>query len=340
MNRVVTFGEIMMRLNPPGYLRLKQTDTLEVSFAGGEANVAVSVANFGTEASFVTKLPKNALGESAAMNLRKYGVDVSNILYGGPRLGIYFVEKGASQRASTVLYDRAGSSLALAQPEEFDWVKIFEDATWFHFTGITPALSDSCAESCLRAVKTAKAMGLTVSCDLNYRKKLWSNEKARRVMTPLMQYVDVCIANEADASDVFGIAAVHTDVEQGQLDRAAYIDVAKQLTERFQLQKVAITLRGSLSASVNDWGGMLYDGGQAYFSPTYRIQIIDRVGGGDSFAGALVYALSNQYEPQKAVNFAAAASCLKHTIEEDFNLVSRQEVESLMNGNASGRVQR
>ncbi len=340
MHKVVTFGEIMMRLNPAGYLRLSQADTLEVSYAGGEANVAVAVAQMGMPAAFVTKVPDNDLGENVIREMRRWGVDASQIRKGGPRLGVYFVEKGASQRASKVIYDRAGSSIALAQPGEFDWKAIFAGADWFHFTGITPALGDGCAQLCMEAVLAAKAAGLTVSCDLNYRKKLWSREKAGAVMSPLMSHVDVCIANESDAADVFGIQAAHSDVEAGQLDTAAYEDVARQIAERFGCSRVAITLRQSISASVNVWGGMLYEGGKAHFSPSYTVQIVDRVGGGDSFAGGLVYALNSGYDAQKAVNFAAAASCLKHTLEHDFNLVSLDEVLSLMGGNASGRVQR
>ena len=340
MSRLVALGEIMMRLNPEGYLRIKQAEKFEATYAGGEANVCVAVANLGMDASYVTKLPDQEIGQACANELRRYGVDTKDIVYGGPRLGIYFVEKGASQRASKVIYDRAGSSIALAKRGDFDWDKIFEGATWFHFTGITPALGGETPAICMDAVKAAKAKGLTVSCDLNYRKKLWSSEEAGRVMSELMPFVDVCIANEADAADVFGISAAHTDVDSGKLDHEAYISVAKQLVARFGFKKVAITLRGSLSASVNDWAGMLYDGEDAYFSPTYRIQIVDRVGGGDSFGGGLIYALSEGYASQDAINFAVAASCLKHTIEHDFNLVSLAEVKALAAGNASGRVQR
>ncbi len=340
MSRLVALGEIMMRLNPEGYLRIKQAEKFEATYAGGEANVCVAVANLGMDASYVTKLPDQEIGQACANELRRYGVDTKDIVYGGPRLGIYFVEKGASQRASKVIYDRAGSSIALAKREDFDWDKIFEGATWFHFTGITPALGGETPAICMDAVKAAKAKGITVSCDLNYRKKLWSSEEAGRVMSELMPFVDVCIANEADAADVFGISAAHTDVDSGKLDHEAYISVAKQLVARFGVKKVAITLRGSLSASVNDWAGMLYDGEDAYFSPTYRIQIVDRVGGGDSFGGGLIYALSEGYASQDAINFAVAASCLKHTIEHDFNLVSLAEVKALAAGNASGRVQR
>ena len=338
--RVVTFGEIMMRLNPEGYLRLVQADKFEVSFAGGEANTAVSLANYGLDAAFVSKLPAHEIGDFVVRELRRNGVDTSLLLRGGPRLGVFFVEKGASQRASKVIYDRAGSSIALAEANEFDWGKIFDGADWFHWTGITPALSESCAEACLEACKEAKKRGITISCDLNYRKKLWSREKAGEVMEKLMPYVDVCIANEEDAKDVFGIVVAGTDVESGRLDRDGYVDVAKQLCARFGCKTVAITLRGSLPASDNDWAGMLYDGEKAWFSKTYRVHIVDRVGGGDSFGGGLVYSLLSGFDSQRAIEFAVAASCLKHSIEHDFNMVSAAEVEALANGSGSGRVQR
>jgi len=340
MKRIVTFGEIMMRLNPEGYLRYVQADRFEATYAGGEANVAVSLANYGMDAAFVTKVPAHEIGQCAVNALRHYGVDTRMIVRGGDRLGIYFCEKGASQRASKVIYDRAGSAIAKATAADFDWEKIFEGADWFHWTGITPALGGELPAICLEACKAAKKLGLTVSCDLNYRKKLWSTEEAGRVMSELVPYVDVCIANEEDAKDVFGIAAEDTDLNAGKVNHEGYISVAKQMTERFGFKKVAITLRGSLSASDNDWAGMLYSDGKASFSPTYRVHIVDRVGGGDSFGGGLIYALLSGYDDQKAINFAVAASCLKHSIEHDFNLVSVAEVESLAGGNASGRVQR
>ncbi|MCI8422329.1 MAG: sugar kinase [Lawsonibacter sp.] len=340
MKRAITFGEIMMRLNPENYFRFVQADKFEATYAGGEANVAVSLANYGMDAAFVTKVPSHEIGQAAVNALRHYGVDTSLILRGGSRLGIYFAEKGASQRASKVIYDRAGSSIATAKAGEFDWKAIFSGADWFHWTGITPALGGELPQICLEACKAAKEQGVTVSCDLNYRKKLWSQEEAGRVMETLMPYVDVCIANEEDAKDVFGIAAAGTDLNTGKLSHEGYISVAQQLTERFGFQKVAITLRGSLSASDNDWAGMLYSKGQVSFSPTYRVHIVDRVGGGDSFGGGLIYSLMSGYDDQKAINFAVAASCLKHSIDHDFNLVSVQEVEALAAGNASGRVQR
>lgn len=340
MARVVCFGEIMLRLNPQGYLRFLQADKFEASYAGGEANVAVSLSNYGHDASFVSKLPENEIGQSAINELRRYGVDTKDVVKGGPRLGIYFVEKGASQRPSKVIYDRAGSSIALARKEDFDWDKIFEGADWFHFTGITPALGGENPEICLEACKAAKAKGIKVSCDLNYRKKLWSNEKAEEVMTKLMEYVDVCIANEEDAADVFGIHADGTDINTGKISKEGYESVAKKLQENFGFEYVAITLRGSLSATDNKWAAMLYHDGKACFSKEYLVHIVDRVGGGDSFGGGLIHSLIKGMETQDVIEFAVAASCLKHSIEHDFNLVTEAEVMSLANGNASGRVQR
>ena len=340
--RVVTFGEIMLRLNPEGYLRLIQADRFEATYAGAEANVAVSLANYGVDAAFVTKLPAHEVGQSAVNGLRRYGVDTSFIVRGGPRLGVYFCEKGASQRASKVIYDRAGSSIALAKAEEFDWDRIFDGADWFHWTGITPALGGEMPAACLAACRAAKEKGLTVSCDLNYRKKLWTREEAGRHMATLLPYVDVCIANEEDGKDVFGIEAADTDITSGKLSHEGYVSVACQIAARFGCRKVAITLRGSLSATDNDWAGMLYDAAsdKAYFSTTYRMHIVDRVGGGDSFGGGLIYALLAGKDDQGAIDFAVAASCLKHSIEHDFNQMSVAEVEALAAGNASGRVQR
>lgn len=340
MSRIITFGEIMMRLNPEGYLRLVQSEKFEVSFAGGEANVAVSLANYGHDAAFVSKLPTHELGQCAVNTLRKYGVDTRLIMRGGSRLGIYFVEKGASQRGSKVIYDRMGSSVALSNSADYDWDAIFKGADWFHFTGITPALGGELPEICMQAVKAARARGLTVSCDLNYRAKLWSRKQAQDVMTKLMPYVDVCIANEEDAWDVFGIAASNTDIQGGKLDQEGYISVAQQLQARFGFKCVAITLRGSVSASDNYWSGMLYEGDKAYFAKNYLIHIVDRVGGGDSFAGGLIHALLKGFMPQQVIEFAVAASCLKQTIEFDFNQASETEVMTLMKGDASGRVQR
>ena len=330
----------MLRLNPPNYLRFVQAGEFEASYAGGEANVAVSLANYGVPASFVTKVPGHEIGQSAVNAVRKYGVDTSFMLRGGERLGAYYVEKGASQRASKVIYDRKGSAIALARPEEFDWAKILEGATWFHFTGITPALGEDAAKACMDAVKAAKERNITISCDINYRNKLWTREHAQRVMSELMPYVDVCISNEEDAHDVFGISAQGTDIQKGELSREGYTSVAKQLSERFNIPKVAITLRGSISASDNNWSGMLYEKGSVCFAPEYLVHIVDRVGGGDSFGGGLIYAMMQGYSNQDAINFATAASCLKHSIEQDFNLMSVDEVKALAAGNTSGRVQR
>ncbi|MBQ4082536.1 MAG: sugar kinase [Clostridia bacterium] len=340
MKRVITFGELMLRLAPEGYLRFAQAEKFQATFGGGEANVAVSLANYGVDAAFVSKFPTHEIGQMAVNSLRKYGVDTSLIVRGGNRVGVYYVEKGASQRPSKVIYDRADSAIAQASAADFDWDHIFEGADWFHFTGITPALGDNVAEICLQALKAAKAHGLTVSCDLNYRKKLWTREKAGEVMGKLMQYVDVCIANEEDAADVFGIHAANTDINSGKVDHEGYKDVARQLKERFGFSHVAITLRGSISANDNDWAAMLYDGNDYYFSRQYRVHIVDRVGGGDSFGGGLIYAMLDGRDPQAVIEFAVAASCLKHSIEGDYNLMSVAEVESLAGGNASGRVQR
>ncbi len=338
--KVITFGEIMLRLAPEGYYRFVQADTFGATYGGGEANVAVSLANYGFDARFVTKLPKHEIGQAAVNSLRKYGVDTSHIARGGDRVGIYFLEKGASQRPSKVIYDRANSSIATASASDFDWKEIFDGADWFHFTGITPALNDEVAAICLEACKAAKEAGVTISCDLNYRNKLWSKEKAGQVMGELCQYVDVCIANEEDAADVFGIKAADTDVTKGEVNHEGYKDVAKQLADRFGFSKVAITLRESLSANDNNWSAMLYDGNDFYFSKKYKMHIVDRVGGGDSFGGGLICASLNGYDSQATIEFAVAASCLKHSIEGDFNMVSMDEVLKLAGGDASGRVQR
>ncbi|MBO4323473.1 MAG: sugar kinase [Clostridia bacterium] len=340
MAKIVTFGELMLRLAPEGYLRFVQSEKYEALYGGAEANVAVSLANYGEDVAFVTKLPDHEIGQAAVNSLRKYGVDTSLIVRGGDRVGIYYCEKGASQRPSKVIYDRANSSIATAKASDFSWGKIFKGVTWFHFTGITPALSDGMAKICIKACEEAKKRGITISCDLNFRKKLWSKEKAGEVMGEICKYVDYCIANEEDAKDVFGIEADNTDINTGKLDRNGYISVAKKLTERFNFKGVAITLRESLSANDNNWSAMLYTNGEAFFSKKYAMHIVDRVGGGDSFGGGLIYSLVNGYEPQKAIEFAVAASCLKHSIEGDYNMMSVKEVEALAGGNASGRVQR
>lgn len=338
--KVVTFGEIMLRLAPEGYYRFVQAASYGATYGGGEANVAISLANYGMDASFVTKLPAHEIGQAGVNSLRQFGVDTSKIVRGGDRVGIYFLEKGASQRPSKVIYDRAGSAIATATTADFNWDEIFEGADWFHFTGITPALGDNVAEICLEACKAAKAKGITVSCDLNYRNKLWSKEKAGQVMGELCKYVDVCISNEEDANDVFGIKSEGTEVTAGELNKAGYKEVAQKLTDRFGFKKVAITLRTSISANDNKWAAMLYENGENYFSKEYLMHIVDRVGGGDSFGGGLIYACLNDYAPQDTIEFAVAASCLKHSIEGDFNQVSVSEVQKLAGGDASGRVQR
>ncbi len=338
--KVVTFGELMLRLAPNGYYRFFQDDQLQATFGGGEANVAVSLANYGMDASFVTKLPTHAIGQAAVNSLRKYGVDTSKIVRGGDRVGIYFLEKGASQRGSVCIYDRAHSAIQEAAPSDFDWDAIFEGAVWFHFTGITPALGENLVEICREACKAAKAHGVKISCDLNYRGKLWTRDQARAAMTDLCQYVDVCISNEEDAKDVFGIEAENTDIYGGKLNKEGYKSVAKQLADKFGFEKVAITLRTSISASDNDWAAMLYDGENYCFSKEYHLHIVDRVGGGDSFGGGLIYALLSGKNTQDAVEFAVAASALKHSIEGDYNLVTVSEVEKLAGGDGSGRVQR
>ncbi len=340
MGKFVTFGEIMLRLAPNGYDRFVQAREFGVVYGGGEANVAVSLANYGKEVCFVTKLPKHEIGQAAVNELRRYGVNTDYITRSGDRVGIYFCEKGASQRPSKVIYDRANSSIAEAMISDFNWDKVFEGAEWFHFTGITPALSDQCAAITLEAVKKAKAAGVTVSVDLNYRKKLWSTEKAGKVMSEIVKYCDVVIANEEDAEKVFNIKAEATDIEKGNLNNEGYKDVARQLQQRFELQYVAITLRESFSAFDNGWSAMLYDGNEFYKSKRYNIHIVDRVGGGDSFSGGLIYGLASGMSNAEALEFATAASCLKHTIEGDFNMVSKEEVIALAKGDASGRVQR
>lgn len=340
MKKILTFGEIMMRLNPPGHLKFVQANCFEASYAGGEANVAVSLANYGNMSVYVTKVPAQEIGQCAVNALRKFGVDTSKIIRGGDRLGIYFVEKGASQRGSKVIYDRANSAIALAKREEFDWNNLLDGVDWFHWTGITPALGGELAEIVEDALKICRKKEITVSCDLNYRAKLWSRKLANETMSKLMPYVDVLIANEEDAKDVFGIEANNNDVMSGKLNQEGYIGVAQKLTQRFGCKAVAVTLRGSISASENNWAGMLYIEGKAYFSKNYLIKLVDRVGGGDSFVGGLIHAMGKKMEPQEIVEFAAAASCLKQTIEQDYNLVSQAEVFALMKGNASGRVQR
>ena len=341
MNRkVVTFGEIMLRLSPPNYQRFIQTDLFDVTYGGGEANVSISMANFGLDSYYITKLPNSPIGDAALNHLRRFGVKVDYILRGGDRLGLYFLEIGAAQRPSKVIYDRAHSAIAEAKVGDFDWDQIFKDAEWFHFTGITPAISDTAAELTLEAVKKAKQSKVKVSCDLNYRGKLWRQEKANKVMSQLMEYVDIVLGNEEDAENIFGIKAPESDVTTGKLSEKDYRFVAEELIRRFDFELVAITLRESYSASDNGWSAMAYDGKHFYNSNKYRIHIVDRVGGGDAFAGGLIYSLINNEGLQDALEFAVAASCLKHTIPGDFNMISVDEVRSVQKGEVSGRVQR
>ena len=342
--RIVTFGEIMMRLSPPSYLRFTQARSFDCIYGGGEANVAVSLANYGQAVDYVTRLPNNDIGEACLQFLRQYGVGTARIVRGGDRLGLYFMETGAAQRASKVIYDRAGSSLATIKPGMIDWQAVFADADWFHWTGITPAVSEAAAEVCLEAARTARELGLTVSCDLNYRANLWKwGKKAGEVMPALVAECDIAIGNEEDADKVFGIRAAGADVTAGKVEAAAYGSVCEQLAQRFpRLRMIAITLRGSLSASHNTWSGILWEQGRLYTAPVYDIaHIVDRVGGGDAFAAGLIYGLRTYGDDRsKALGFAVAASCLKHSIIGDFNLVSVAEVEKLMGGDASGRVAR
>lgn len=340
MGKFVTFGEIMLRLSSVGHERYVQAKTFSACYAGAEANVAVSLAALGCESYFVTRLPAHEIGQAALNELRRFGVRTEHICRGGERLGLFYCENGASQRPSKVIYDRKHSAIADAREKDFNWMAIFAGATWFHFTGITPALSDGCAALCRQALAAARAAGATVSVDLNYRAKLWSGEKAAAVMEGLVRGCDLIIVNEEDAEKVFGIRAASTDVAGGMLSEEGYREVAAELRGRFGARRVAVTLRESHSASDNGWSALLHDASGFYRSPRYRIHVVDRVGGGDAFAAGLVFALSEGWEPQVAVDFAAAASCLKHTIEGDFNLVTRSEVEALMGGNASGRVLR
>ena len=340
--KVITFGEILLRLAAPGYTKLFQKDCLESTFCGGEANVAVSLSIFGLDSAFVTKLPENDVGIAAVNSMRYFGVDTSDVVYGKGRMGLYYLEKGASQRPSKVIYDREYSAIALAKRSDFDWDKIFDGADWFHWTGINPALSDELAIICEDACKTAKAKGLTVSCDLNYRGKLWTPEKAQQIMKPLMKNVDVCICNEEDAEKVLGIKAPNTDVESGELSKVGYVHTAEMIYSYYGCKFVATTLRKSYSASRNGWSAMLYDAEalESYFSTEYDIQIVDRVGGGDSFAAGLIYAMTQKMEIQDVIEFATAASCLKHTIEGDYNRTTVADVKVLLKSGGNGRVQR
>ncbi|MBN2274767.1 MAG: sugar kinase [Bacteroidales bacterium] len=344
MNHVVTFGEIMLRLSTPGYERFVQANSFDINFGGGEANVAVSLANYGIPVEYVTRLPKNDIGTAAAMTLRKYGVGTGNIVWGGERMGIYFLETGAVSRASKVIYDRAHSSISTIEPGMVDWEKVFQSAGWFHWTGITPAISETTARVCLEAIQAANRKGITVSTDLNYRKNLWKyGKKASEVMPEMVAGCDIILGNEEDAEKVFGIKPEGVDVTGGHVEAAAYESVCRQLMKQFpKAKKVIITLRGSISANHNTWSGVLFDGMKLIEAPQYNItHIVDRVGGGDSFMGGLIYGmLTYKNDDQKALNFAVAASCLKHTIPGDFNMVTIEEIEKLMQGDASGRVSR
>ncbi len=344
MNKVVTFGEIMLRLATPDYLRFSQANTLTATFGGGDANVAVSLANFGIPVDYVTRLPKNDIGQACLMDLRKYGVGTENIIWGGDRLGIYFLETGAVSRGSKVIYDRSHSAISEIRRGMINWEEVFEGATWFHWTGITPAISQSAADVCLEAIQKANQLGITVSCDLNYRKNLWKYGKtAGEVIPALIEGTDIILGNEEDAEKVLGIKAEGVDVTGGQVEAAAYESVSKQIMQRFpRCKKVITTLRGSVNANHNTWSGVLWDGQKLFEAPTYQItHIVDRVGGGDSFMGGLIYGLlTYKGDDQKALDFAVAASCLKHTIYGDFNQVTVEEVEKLMDGDASGRVAR
>ncbi len=341
MGKILTVGEIMMRLQPLGYKRLMQADTLEVVFGGGEANVAVSLAQFGEDAVYFTKLPKNALADKCVNQLRGFGVDTTRIIRGGDRMGIYFCEKGCSQRGSNVIYDRANSAIAQMNADEVDVDALFKDVTWLHWTGITPALSDNAVEYMRKILRAAKLKGITVSCDLNFRKKLWTREKANEVMSELVNYVDVLISNEEDSKDVFGIEASGSNITGGVLSADGYEEIGHKLMAKFpNVKYVAFTLRESISASVNNWSGILITKEKSFKSKKYTIQIVDRVGGGDSFGAGLIYGLVNNLGEQQTIEYAIAASCLKHTIEGDFNITSVDEVMKLVGGDGSGRVQR
>jgi len=343
-NKIVTFGEIMLRLATPGFERFSQVRQFNASFGGGEANVAVSLANFGLKVDYVTRLPKNDLAETCLMDLRRYKVGTDKIIYGGDRLGIYFLETGAVARASKVIYDRANSAIAGIQPGMIDWDSVFEKITWLHWTGITPAISEGAALVCKEAIEAANKKGITVSTDLNFRKNLWKwGKKASEVMPELVAGCDIILGNEEDATMVFGIHPASADVTEGHVEAAIYESVCRKLMEKFpKAKKVIISLRGSISASHNTWSGVLFDGRNLFVAPAYDItHIVDRVGGGDSFMGGLIYGLITYFgDDQQALNFAVAASCLKHTITGDFNLVTVREVEALMHGDRSGRVSR
>lgn len=338
--KFVGFGEMLLRMSPDGFLRFAQADRFNLSYSGAEGNMAIALSYMGMPAEMVTKLPDNDIGRCAERVLRKYAVQTEHIAWGGERLGLYYLERGASQRPSKIIYDRKHTSISEASPNDFDWDDIFADAAWFHFTGITVALSENLREICRQACVAAKRHGLTVSCDLNYRRSLWTEEEAQRAMKPLMRYVDVLFANEEDSEKALGVRASDTDITHAKLDLDGYMDLAKRLSETYGFQSVAVSLRESISASVNHWSALYYTDGRAYISKKYTMQIVDRVGGGDSFASGLIYARLNGFDEQKTVEFAVGASCLKHSIEYDFNLSTPEEVLTLINGDGSGRVQR
>lgn len=338
--KVVTLGEIMLRLSTPDFKRFVQADTFDITYGGGEANVSAALCNYGLNGTFVSKVPSNAIGQSAINHLRRYGVDTQFVARGGDRLGIYFLETGASMRASQVIYDRAGASIAEVDASEFDFDKIFEGAAWFHTTGITPALSDKAAALTLAALKAAKAKGITTSIDLNFRKKLWTKEKAREVMTGLCEFVDVCIGNEEDADLCLGFKAANTDVTKGELNLDGFKDVFKQMKEKLGFKFIASSLRESHSASDNGWSALVYDGTEFYHTKQYEVRIVDRVGSGDSFASGLIYGLVTGMPMAEAAEFGVAASALKHTIPGDLNHATLSDVKELMKGDGSGRVQR
>ena len=340
MKKVIGFGDYILRLNPEGYLKFIQANNFEIFYTGAEANVCTSLSYMGVPTQFVTKLPDNMISECAISTLKRFSVGTDHIVFGGERIGLFYLEKGASQRPSKIVYDRKNSAFCGSDLQDYDWKTIMQDAGHFHFTGITPALGGNLPEICLAACKTAKESGLTVSCDLNYRKNLWTRSEAKATMEKLLQYVDVLIANEEDAADVLDIHASNTDIISGKLNKEGYIEVADEISKKYNIDTVAITLRKSISASDNDWSALLYRNGKAYFSKEYHIHIVDRVGGGDSFGAGLIYGLLNNFDDQKIIEYAAAASCLKQTIEFDVNLSKPNDILALVDGDGSGRVQR
>lgn len=340
--KILTFGELLLRLASKGYTKLFQNECLEATFCGGEANVAVSLSVLGLESEFITVLPDNDIGHAAINSMRYFGVKTDKVLYGNGRMGVYFLEKGASQRPSKIIYDREYSAISLARRSDFDWERIFQDVDWFHWTGINPALSEEMSYIIEDACTVAKKMGIVISCDLNYRKKLWSSEKAQFVMPKLLKYVDVCIANEEDAEKTLGLKICDSNVEAGKINKEGYVDIAKKIHDSYGCKYIATTLRESYSASINGWSAMLYDAihDMCEFSKKYEIQLVDRVGGGDSFAAGLIYGLLMGMDTHEIIEFATAASCLKQTIEGDYNRSTLEEIKNLINNGGSGRVQR